>query len=497
MSEYTMTVDAANIYVKNNAAAVNAEYRPAFHAAPPLGWINDPNGFVYFRGRYHLFCQYHPYSSQWGPMHWGHWVSEDLVDWQWLGVALAPDTPADEGGCFSGTAVVWNNCLYLMYTGLSKDDTGRHCQLQCIAYSQDGFTFLKNPDNPVISAAQLPDNASVYEFRDPKLFMDVNGRWRAIVANQTGKEGQLLMFASSDLCKWHYDGVFLADFPQMIECPDFFFLDDLPVTIISVMRMPADQRRYPHDQPALLLRGRLQADELRFVETERYTLDNGWDFYAPQTTRAPDGRRLMIGWLQCWAHHMPTDYLGQGWNGCMSLVRELYWYNGRLYQRPVRELEKLRGSCQKTCAHLSKSSSLVLKHSDCAEILINLSYIDTPLVKLHLFEIDNEYLMLTYQPAQALLTVDGSNCGYPVHAAETDDSQAITQVDVPLTAGKLKLRIYLDSCSAEIFVNEGETVISSRVFPKAHGKALRLAVPDGTCNAQLTVYDLKVHPFGL
>ena len=100
------TIEAANAYVKMECPFVDHKYFPAYHAAPPVGWVNDPCGFIEAFGQYHLYGQYHPYSSQWGPMHWGHWASDDLVKWDWQGVALAPDTSADEGGCFTGTAQI-------------------------------------------------------------------------------------------------------------------------------------------------------------------------------------------------------------------------------------------------------------------------------------------------------------------------------------------------------------------------------------------------------
>ena len=95
------TIEAANAYVKMECPFVDHKYFPAYHAAPPVGWVNDPCGFIEAFDQYHLYGQYHPYSSQWGPMHWGHWASDDLVKWDWQGVALAPDTSADEGGCFT------------------------------------------------------------------------------------------------------------------------------------------------------------------------------------------------------------------------------------------------------------------------------------------------------------------------------------------------------------------------------------------------------------
>ncbi len=128
--------------------------RPDFHLSSRVGWMNDPNGFSYYRGMYHLFYQYHPYSSHWGPMHWGHAVSKDLLHWEYLPAALAPDTNYDKDGCFSGSALTLPDGQHLlMYTGISKerqpDGSDREVQTQCIAVG-DGMDYEKCLENPVL-----------------------------------------------------------------------------------------------------------------------------------------------------------------------------------------------------------------------------------------------------------------------------------------------------------------------------------------------------------
>lgn len=165
--EGRMTVERANDYIQENREKVNPRYRPAFHVAPPVGWMNDPNGFIYYQGEYHLFYQYYPYNSQWGPMHWGHTKSKDLIHWEELPVALAPDEWYDKDGCFSGSAIEKDGRLYLMYTGhVVENDVVT--QTQCIAVSDDGITFEKLASNPVIGAELLGDEGSIHDCRDPK-----------------------------------------------------------------------------------------------------------------------------------------------------------------------------------------------------------------------------------------------------------------------------------------------------------------------------------------
>lgn len=151
------------------------EYYPQFHLAPPAGWINDPNGLICIDGVYHAFFQHHPYSEHWGPMHWGHATSRDLIRWQHQPIALAPDTPYDKDGCFSGCAVDDNGVLTLIYTGHvwlgEPGDDSQVREVQCLATSEDGLGFVKH--GPVLAA---PDG--IQHFRDPKSgARTANGGW--------------------------------------------------------------------------------------------------------------------------------------------------------------------------------------------------------------------------------------------------------------------------------------------------------------------------------
>ena len=177
--------------------------RPCFHLTPMSGWMNDPNGFSFYDGKYHMFYQYNPYSSTWDRMHWGHAVSSDLLHWEYLPAALAPDETYDEGGCFSGSAAVMpDGRMLLMYTGVRNemDETGRirGVQTQCMAFG-NGTDFEKYEGNPVLDETQLPEGASRQDFRDPKIVRQADGSWLAFIGSrpQDGS-GQILMYRSTD-----------------------------------------------------------------------------------------------------------------------------------------------------------------------------------------------------------------------------------------------------------------------------------------------------------
>ena len=227
----------ANDYIKNNINKVDNTYRQKYHIMPQIGWMNDPNGFIYYKGEYHLFYQYHPYSAVWGPMHWAHTKSSDLINWSNLDVAIAPDENYDMSGCFSGSAIEKDGKMYIMYTG-HQDPGGFENlrQVQCIAISEDGVNFEKYKNNPVIDTNQLPSDTIIQDFRDPKVF-EKNGKYYSVIGSRYKDDcGQILLYSSSDLLDWKYEGVIArsnGQFAKMWECPDLFELNGKDVLIMS------------------------------------------------------------------------------------------------------------------------------------------------------------------------------------------------------------------------------------------------------------------------
>lgn len=485
------TIEAANAYMEKEQQFVDRTYYPAYHAAPPVGWVNDPCGLIDAFGRYHLYGQYHPYSSQWGPMHWGHWTSSDLVRWDWQGVALAPDTSADEGGCFTGTAQMNGAEMLVAYAGLEADGDGGYYQQQCVAVSRDGFSFEKEGRNPVIDRKMLPADGSPVDFRDPCLFR-WGDEWRLLASNRSEKGGTLLQYASHDGRHWEYRGVFLDGFDQMLECPDLVVRDGRAILILSVMDLPMEGRKYPHTNPSIVLWGTVDGNAAHFTEEGRTALDNGWDYYAPQMTESRDGRLLMVGWMQSWLHQMPTDKLGHGWNGCMALMRELSWENGQLMQRPVREIEKYRGEKTEKTGRLEKGREWKLSSSPCAEMVFRVRNVEEQTLRISLLKDEEQEFRIEYDGREQVLRVDATRSGYSTAGEKATGSQMTAEADVPLRDGRLELRIFVDRCSVEIFIQDGEKVVTTRVFPKKPGRDVVLSTGGEGCEAEAVLYELNV-----
>ncbi len=295
--------------------------RLRYHFEPRKGWMNDPNGLVFFRGRYHAFFQHYPYAPQWGQMHWGHAVSDDLIHWEELPIALYPDQDYEnDGGCFSGSAIVKDDRLYLFYTSVSHELK----QTQSVAWSDDGIHFTKYEGNPVIRENPLgyPD------FRDPKVSI-IGGVYHMVVGTGDASSGKVLLFKSLDLLHWDYSGILFegAEYAHCIECPDLFPLGDKYVLMFSKIGC---RERATHFAVGDLRDGKLM--DYRICRPEW-----GPDFYAPQTFW--DGqRRIMIGWLYHWGKELPE---GRDYAGAFTVPRELRLQEGAVCGYPVREATEL------------------------------------------------------------------------------------------------------------------------------------------------------------
>ena len=312
--------------------------RPRWHFSPRHGWINDPNGLVWFKGRYHMYFQCNPYHNEWGKMHWGHAVSEDLVHWKECEPALVPDQPYEDdqkGGCFSGSVVVHGNRLYAFYTA-AIEQKGKIIQKQCAAYSEDGFTFVKPEENPIIS--ECPGDS--VEFRDPKVIF-CKDRWQMLVGGSSGaaldlsSHGRIYLYHSRDLLNWDYDGILYEAQDgegTMFECPDIFKVGEKWVITAS----PMNRTDF---LPTLYMTGMVDFRNCVFCREHSGTLDFGPHYYASQVYRDRDNRMISVAWLGGWDwmpwinDHGPSEE--NGYRGIIAFPRLISMDKaGRLRMEP-------------------------------------------------------------------------------------------------------------------------------------------------------------------
>ncbi|WP_417692411.1 glycoside hydrolase family 32 protein [Pseudomonas sp.] len=449
---------------------VTDDYRPDYHLAPPAGWMNDPNGVVYFRGEYHVFYQHHPFDAKWGPMYWGHAKSADLVHWQHLPIALAPGDDFDRDGCFSGSAVVCGDTLALIYTGHTwlgeVGDERQIRQVQCLATSVDGIRFVKQ--GVVIETA--PQEA-IMHFRDPKVWKD-NDYWYLIAGARLGDTPLLPLYRSTDLRAWEFlDYVARGNEGDgyMWECPDLFRLDGRDVLLYSPQGMrPEGYERLNKYQTGYRV-GQLDS-QWHFSGGPFIELDNGHDFYAAQTLVAADGRRLVWAWLDMWESPMPSQ--AHHWCGMLGLPRELQLHADRLRVFPARELTALRKApLPRTSAWGGPGYEWVPQvNGDRLELHVHLDLLSCAEghlgIALRCSAEGDEQTLLYYDASLQRLVLDRSRSGAQVSGQRS--------VAIDRAQKSLHLRVFLDRSSIEVFEQDGRFSLSSRVYPRPDSLGVKL-----------------------
>jgi fructan beta-fructosidase len=411
--------------------------------------MNDPNGLVYVDGVYHLFYQYHPFSTIWGPMHWGHAISPDLLHWENLPIALYPD---EIGTIFSGSAVVDTHNTAGFGAGVVIALFSYNTQKQGIAYSLDkGMTWTKYAHNPIIDAL-------AHDFRDPKVFWYApDNRWVMCLA--VGKEIQF--FGSDNLRQWHFMDRFYVPIDSGVwECPDLFALrvgdQEKWVLLVSVGDgAPAG------GSGTLYFVGHFDGQHFMPDDAhERLWLDYGSDNYAGVTwSNTPDGRRLLMGWMSNWRYARTTPT--STWRGAMTIPRELSLVNTphgiRLAQTPI-ALQTLHDSeaYDATPHTLTGRETLPIRERK-LEIQAEFSIQTAHIFGVMVHDNGHEAVVITVDVAQHQLHVTR-----PQLALE----HYMTHTSAPLLVEneRVTLHILLDESSIEVFAQDGTSVITMQTF---------------------------------
>ena len=481
------------------------QYRLAYHFSPEKNWMNDPNGLVYHEGLYHLFYQYNPEGTQWGNMSWGHATTQDLVHWNRLPLAIPMD---DSIMIFSGSAVVDKDntsglcegndgCLVAIYTAHLSE-----LQTQAIAYSNDnGTTWTQYEGNPVL-------NENMKDFRDPKVFWyETEKKW--VMAVAVPQEQQIRFYESQNLINWQRTDSFGPEgFVDGIwECPDLF---ELPIEGGTGSQWILLVSHNTKDIGSTMQYFVGNFDGKKFTNANANDLilsvDEGRDFYAGVTwNNAPNDRRLLIGWLNNWAYgqEIPTE----GWRSAQSLVRTLHLQQFpegiRLVQRPVSELQELR----ETVRHYGPAAinegddflSLEDVRGTQMEIIAEFAYeaIETPAESdslasefgIKVFEGPDQETVIGYDVASQSLFVDRTRSG---DTTFNDNFATRTIALMPSDSGTVKMHIFVDRSSVEVFGNNGYVVMSNRIFPDSQQDGVEAYTIGGTVTLQsLDVWSLE------
>lgn len=433
--------------------------RQHYHFMAQAGWINDPNGLIWFQGRYHYFFQYNPYYGLWDYMHWGHAVSKDLIHWEYLPLALAPSEVYDDhmrGGCFSGSAVEHDGKLFLIYTGVTNRGNGFE-QTQCIAYSTDGIYFEKYENNPVLTA---PKDVSACQFRDPKVWKHGHNYYM-VCGTSCNHKGQALLYCSQDLLHWTFVNVLAesrGEWGYMWECPDFFRLEDKYVLMCSPMGAG--------EHTAVYFVGDFDYGTGKFAPQVTGETDWGLDYYAPQSFLAPDGRRIIVGWanewewMPFWKDWGPT--YAEGWCGFFNLPREVRLMPDYTLQFiPIEELNTIRTKGYQTDCFTVGSKRMPLIAGDGIsfemKMEIDLDETDAEKLELDLRCKDERKTVCTFDFKHAQMQVDRNNSdGW---------SRGISRSILFLKEKHvLDIHIFSDQSSIEIFTDQYQNNHANNIF---------------------------------
>lgn len=451
------------------AAIAHDPLRPAYHLLPPHNWMNDPNGPIWWNGKYHLFYQLNPQGAVWGQMHWGHAISTDMVHWHHEPIALAP-TPGgpDSEGCFSGSAVVFEGVPTILYTGVQNaprnqstirdgDNHLRETQLLATAEGADLLRWKKSGE-PVLAAP--PVGLDVTGFRDPCPWHEDDGWYLGVGSGERGKGGCVLLYRSKDLRHWEYlhklaegkwDGRQAAnpvDSGEMWECPDFFALPGKTGIHEGHVLLYSTQGK------SVWTAGHYDRATHTFkADGEARPVDYG-AYYAPKSFLAPDGRRILWGWIQ--ETRPQSAYSAAGWAGVMSLPRVLTLdASGRLAMTPAKEIEGLRGP---------RESARIGTHSP---------------YRLKLPHLRRELHVQAGAP-HSTLTIRLAVQGTTAWKLEFNGSSGVVRCgDIQFTAAQFanhppELRMFLDGSVIETFVN-ASGALTSRVYT-LHAETTELMV---------------------
>jgi len=300
-----------------------------FHFKPKKGWINDPNGLIYYKGYYHVFFQHCPNYEK--PriehMYWGHAITKDFLSWQELPIALSPTNDYDDGGCWSGTATIKDGKLFLIYSSIKREVlTGKQIQTVSVAYSDDGINFTKYENNPVIR--EYPKGDGAYDFRDPAISY-FGCKYRLIMAsgNDEKTKARLLLYESDDIFNWQYKGI-ISEWNNAIyaECPSLIPVENGFILSASVCY-------FTYHEFSITF-GDFIGN--KYVPKISACIDKGPDQYAGQIFKDDNGRVIMISWLSGWEYEKSEKCIG-----ALSVPKEILIKNGKIYAYPIKEFHHL------------------------------------------------------------------------------------------------------------------------------------------------------------
>ena len=461
-------------------------WRQKYHIQGIVGLINDPNGFSQFNGKYHMFYQWNPLGTNHKNKTWAHSVSGDLLHWEKLKTALRPDTWYSKDGVYSGSAIVDDDKLYLFYTGNVKDSEGNRESYQCLAVSSDGENFERWEP----SIVNQPDGYTRH-IRDPKIWKK-DGKFYAVIGIQgENLEGKAVLYSSENIKDWKFEGEIaganhgkIKDFGFMWECPDYFQLKDektgeiRDLLVFSPQGLEPEGDLYNNKYQTGYLFGKLDYEKPEFeILSDFVEIDRGHDFYAPQSMEDDKGRRLIVGWMGIPEEEdFPT--VKNEWLHCLTLPRELKVIGGKLYQVPIKEMESIRGE------------KIEFSGKVAGEVKVGTGATYELKVKFKDFNSDFGLKLRTGKSSETVLKFDYKDKKFVLDRTKGEQPDKRLRKVYLGDISELELTIFVDNSSVEVFINGGQEVFSSRIFPEKDADGI-IVFADKDVNVEIEKWEWK------
>ena len=461
-------------------------WRQKYHIQGIVGLINDPNGFSQFKGKYHMFYQWNPLGTNHKNKTWAHSVSSDLLHWERMKTALRPDTWYSKDGVYSGSAIVDDEKLYLFYTGNVKDADGNRESYQCLAVSSDGENFERWEP----SIVNQPDGYTRH-IRDPKIWKK-DGKFYAVIGIQSENlEGKAVLYSSENIKDWKFEGEIaganhgkIKDFGFMWECPDYFQLKDektgeiRDLLVFSPQGLEPEGDLYNNKYQTGYLFGKLDYEKTEFeILSDFVEIDRGHDFYAPQSMEDDKGRRIIVGWMGIPEEEdFPT--VKNEWIHCLTLPRELKVIDGKLYQVPIKEMESIRGE------------KIEFSGKVAGEVKVGTGVTYELKAKFTDFNSDFGLKLRTGKNSETVLKFDYNDKKFVLDRTKGEQPDKRLRKVYLGNISELELTVFVDNSSAEVFINSGQEVFSSRIFPEKDADGISVFA-DKDVNVKIEKWEWK------
>lgn len=444
---------------KINENVNQSPWHASYHIEPRTGLLNDPNGFSFFNGKYNLFYQNWPFGAAHGLKEWIHTESDDLVHFYVTGAELRPDTEHDSHGAYSGSAYEVDGKLFLFYTGNVRDKKWIRDTLQIGAWMDKDHNITKCENILIHKPADVTEH-----FRDPQIFNYKGQLYTIVGAQNLEKSGFIKVYKATDNNVETWEEVGNLDFGStgseyMIECPNLLFVDEKPVIIYCPQGLDKSELNYDNIYPnTFKICQSFDTENIKLVgASEIQNLDYGFEAYATQGFNTPDGRTLIVSWIGLPDIDYPTDKYN--YQGAMSLVKELSIKGGKLYQYPVEAITSLRASSEQFTAKAETNNTYELE----------LTFPPNQKSELLLFsDSKGNGLSLIVDTKEGKIILDRSKAG--IQYATDFGTIRECSIDTKETTAN----IFVDNSIIEIFINKGEKVFTSRVFPENHQNGIQI-----------------------